>query len=272
MVVGVSVAAAGSGSARGPAARRDQVRQRVLAEGFARLDDLAQSFDVSLMTMHRDVDALEAEGWLIKSRGGATANPAALVDAGVRERMSAMRAEKAAITAMAAQMTTHSQTIFLDDSTTALGLIPYLVTHPPLIIATNFLKVISTVGDAPGVDVHVLGGRYHPRQDACLGRQTVAAISQLHADIVFMSTTAVRDGNCLHRSEGTVIVRHAFMQNAARCVLLLDHAKFGRPAPHLLCAVNAFDTVITDDGIDPEDLSDLRNRCSDVQVASVTPV
>ncbi len=250
--------------------RRERIRQRVLEQGFARLDELARDFGVSLMTMHRDVDALESEGWLVKIRGGATANPSALVLAGVRERASAMRMEKAAIAAVGARMIRHGQSVFLDDSTTVLELVPFLVAQPPMTIATNFLPVTSAVGDVAGIDVHVLGGRYHPRQEACFGRQTIEAIAQLHADVVFMSTTAVSDGKCLHRSEETVMVRHALMGNAARRVLLVDHAKFGRPAPHLLCGVEEFDTVITDDGIDVEDLADLRERCTDVQVASLS--
>ena len=85
-----------------------------------------------------------------------------------------------------------------------------------------------------------------------------------------MSTTAVTDGKCLHRSEATVMVRRAFMANAGHRVLLVDHAKFGRPAPHFLCGVEQFDTVIVDEGIDPDDLDALRARCADVQVATVT--
>ena len=53
------------------------------------------------MTVHRDLDALEGQGWLSKIRGGATANPSALVEAGVRERSNALRAEKQAIAAAA---------------------------------------------------------------------------------------------------------------------------------------------------------------------------
>lgn len=255
---------------RGPAPRREQVRRRVLAEGFARVEDLARSLDVSLMTMHRDLDALETEGWLTKIRGGATANPSALVEAGVRERTAAMKAEKRAIAELAARMLAHGQTIFLDDSTTALGLVPHLVTHPPMTVATNFLPAIAALGESPNIiDLHLLGGQYHSRQESCQGLQTVEAIRSLHADIFFMSTTAVNEGRCLHRSEPTVMVRQAFLENAARNVLLVDHAKFGRPAPHVLCDVADFDTVITDDGIDPDDLSELRSRCTDVQVAKL---
>lgn len=262
------------GQERGPAARREQVRQRVLAEGFARLDDLARQFNVSLMTMHRDVDALEADGWLTKIRGGATANPYALVDAGVPERMAALGAEKAAICRLAAEMLRHGQTIFLDDSTTGLGLVPHLIAHQPITLATNFLPVVEALdaeaGGEAAVDLHLLGGQYRPRSRACVGLQTVEAIGRLHADVFFMSTTAVTDGKCLHRSEETVMVRRAFMDNAAHKVLLVDHAKFGRQAAHVLCRIDEFDVVVTDAGIDPRDLADLRAQCADVRVAEIT--
>jgi DeoR/GlpR family transcriptional regulator of sugar metabolism len=257
------------GSDRGPGARRERVRRRVLEDGFASVDDLARSYDVSLMTMHRDLDALELEGWLTKIRGGATANPSALVDAGVRERTAAMRLEKAAIVEVAATMLSNGQTVFLDDSTTAIGIIPHLLMHPPATVATNFLPAVASVGAADGIEMHLLGGEYNPRQESCHGLQTVAAIDHLHADVFFMSTTALTDGKCLHRSEVTVQVREAFLRNSARSVLLVDHAKFGRPAPHVLCDVSRFDTVVTDDGIDPQDLDSLRSRCADVQVATV---
>jgi len=52
-------------------------------------------------------------------------------------------------------------------------------------------------------------------------------------------------------------------------VLLVDHAKFGRQAPHVLCAVEQFDTVVTDGSIDLQDLRDLRARCADIQLATV---
>lgn len=255
------------GSERGPSARRELLRKRVVEEGFARLDELARSFDVSLMTIHRDVDALAAEGWLIKSRGGVTANPSALADDRVRERSFAMRTEKAAITQEAASLLTHGQTVFLDDSTTVLGLVPHLTVWTPVTVATNFLPVIAALQEVAGVEIHLLGGHYQPRQEACQGRQTVEAIGQLHADVFFMSTTAILDGMCLHRSEATVMVRQAFMQRSTRRVLLVDHAKFGRSASHLLCGVDAFDIVITDAGVDPKDLADLRARCADVRVA-----
>lgn len=251
----------------GPSDRREQVRRVVLSGGFARTDELARQLGVSLMTVHRDLDALEAEGWLTKIRGGATANPSALAEAGVRERAAAMRTEKAAIARQAARHLGPGQTVFIDDSTTALALLPHLSAAAPLTVATNFLPVVGELAGLAGVDVVVLGGGYHRLQEACFGLQTAEAIRQLHADVLFMSTTAVTGGSCYHRSEMTVMVKRALMEQATRRVLLVDHAKFGRPAPHLLCPIDAFELVVTDTGIDAEDLAELRERDVAVEVA-----
>lgn len=250
--------------------RREAVRRRVLAQGFARIDELARDCEVSLMTMHRDLDALAAEGWLTKIRGGATANASALLEAGVPERVAAQRAEKAAIAEVAAALLGRGQTVFLDDSTTALALVPHLIGHAPLTVASNFLPVLKDIAGAPNVGLHLLGGHYDRLYEACLGLQTVEGIRQLHADLFFMSTTGVTAGRCYHRSEATIMVRQAFLAAASRRVLLVDHAKFGRPAPHLLCGVEVFDTVVCDGGIDPEDLEDLQSRCADVRVATLS--
>ena len=255
-------------SRAGPVRRREEMRRRVIEEGFARIEDLARDLQVSIMTVHRDLDALERQGWLTKIRGGATANPSALVEAGVHERGVALHSYKAAIAASAAELLSPGQTVFVDDSTTAMALLPFLVERAPIRVATNFLPVVRELAEASTVQVVLLGGKYYPRQEACFGLQTVDAIHQLHADLLFMSTTAVNHGACYHRSEVTVMVKRAFMACAARTVLLVDHAKFGRPSPHLLCPVEAFDVVVTDDSVDPEDLAELDRLDVEVRVAT----
>jgi DeoR/GlpR family transcriptional regulator of sugar metabolism len=257
------------GERSAPSDRRDQVRRLVLGSGFARTDELARQLGVSVMTVHRDLDVLAAEGWLTKIRGGATANPSALAEAGVRERSAAMRAEKEAVARQAAHHLGPGQTVFIDDSTTALALLPHLAAAAPLTVATNFMPAVEEMSGLADVEVIVLGGRYHRPQEACFGLQTVEAIRQLRADVLFMSTTAVTGGSCYHRSETTVLVKRALMECSVRRVLLVDHAKFGRPAPHLLCPVDAFEVLVTDAGIDEEELADLRQRDLAVEVAVV---
>ncbi|MBO1753564.1 DeoR/GlpR family DNA-binding transcription regulator [Allobranchiibius sp. CTAmp26] len=253
---------------QGLSQRRDQVREEVLRAGYVRVEDLAQTHGVSLMTMHRDLDQLQEEGWITKIRGAATANPTALRDAGVTERSLSMSAEKAAIVREAGRLLGRGQTIFLDDSTTAVGLVPLLTAHVPITLATNFVPAMAMLSPSAGVEAKLLGGAYDPRLQSCSGLQTIDAIDALQADLLFMSPTGITGGRCVHRSEATVMVRRALLARSLRKVLLVDHAKFGRPATHVLCGIEAFDTIITDDRVAAEDLQLLRDRCADVRVAS----
>jgi len=249
--------------------RRDLIRALVLKDGFARIEDLTRKLGVSLMTIHRDLDALAHQGYLTKIRGGATANPSALLESRVSERVTAMKGEKAAIAAHAAKLLSPGQTIFIDDSTTAMAMVPHLIAASPITVATNFLPVITRLAQSPGVDLLVLGGQYHPVPEACFGSRMVEAVGHLRADVAIMSTTGITGASCYHRSEITVTSRVAFMKNSSMNVLLVDHAKFGRPAAHLLCRLNDFDLVITDAGVDEEDRKFLLQAGINLEVAEM---
>jgi len=248
--------------------RRETIKSIVLRDGYARIDDLTRLLNVSLMTIHRDLDALAQQGYLTKIRGGATANPSALMAAKVTERVVAMREEKKAIAAHAATLLRTGQTVFLDDSTTAMATLPYIVAAAPITVASNFLPVINKLAGVSRVELIVLGGIYHEVPEACFGSRTIDAIEHLHADLALMSTTGVRGYACYHRSEVTVTSRMAFMNNTTTSVLLVDHAKFGRPATHRLCQLTEFDMVITDQGIDEEDASELRAAGVHLEIAA----
>jgi DeoR/GlpR family transcriptional regulator of sugar metabolism len=63
------------------------------------------------------------------------------------------------------------------------------------------------------------------------------------------------------------MARRAMISHSARTVLMVDHAKFGRPAPHLLGRLDGFDLLVTDAEIDPNDLAEARQHPIDIQVA-----
>ncbi|WP_413798022.1 DeoR family transcriptional regulator [Streptomyces iranensis] len=70
--------------------RRHLLRELVTTKGFVRTSDLAAEFAVSVMTVHRDLDALQAQGWLRKVRGGASCLPSTQFHGSVGERMTTM--------------------------------------------------------------------------------------------------------------------------------------------------------------------------------------
>jgi DNA-binding GntR family transcriptional regulator len=70
-----------------PAGRRERIAEIVLGREAVAARELATLFDVSLMTVHRDLDELERQGVLRKIRGGATPQPSSLFESNVRYRL-----------------------------------------------------------------------------------------------------------------------------------------------------------------------------------------
>src|SRR5687767_8440636 len=74
--------------------RLELIRERVVEAGSVRIDELAAELGVATMTIHRDLNVLESQGWLHKVRGGATVDTSALIDTTVRHRLTDKVAEK----------------------------------------------------------------------------------------------------------------------------------------------------------------------------------
>ncbi|MFD9906312.1 DeoR/GlpR family DNA-binding transcription regulator [Streptomyces sp. NPDC059063] len=246
--------------------RRREIRDLVVAGGFVRAADLADTFGVSLMTVHRDLDFLQSQGWLRKVRGGATALPSAQFHGSVAERMTAMAQTKQQLARAAARLLVPGQTVLLDDSTTCLHLTREFAAHAPLTVLTNSLPAITALAKEPGVSLIALGGSYFPAYDAFMGLHTADSVAAFRADVLFMSTTAVTRGRCYHTSPETVQVKRAMMAAATRRVLLADHTKFTRDGLYALAPLTDFDVVVVDDGLARDEVRAMRERGVEVQV------
>lgn len=253
----------------GSRARRDQIRQRVVDDGFVRIKELAEAYDVSVMTIHRDLDALQSKGWLRKVRGGATAQPSEMYHGDVRHRLQAMADAKRHLADAAIDLVGEGQSIMIDDSTTGLAVAEQLPARGPLTLITNFLALIKRVAAEPGIDLIALGGAYYPAYDAFLGLRTCEAVRSLRADILFMSTTAITNGYCYHQSQETVAVKRALMDAADRRVLLVDHSKFTKNGLHQLAPLTDFDLVIVDPQVPADEIATQRAAGVPLYVAGV---
>jgi DeoR/GlpR family transcriptional regulator of sugar metabolism len=250
-----------------PADRRDRIRKQALSHGYVSIDALAEGLKVSVMTIHRDLDALAADGWLVKVRGGAKIHPSARLDTSVRARSARNMAEKRAIAASALAHVRPGQVVFLDESTTSLAMTEGLGRQGPLTVITNFLPTIVRLSSAPGIELISIGGTYRHGYDAFFGLMATEMIGQLKADLLFLSTTAIDNGVCCYKSEDSVQLKRALMRSSARKILLADHSKFGLRALSGLAPATDFDLVIVDAATDPAELARLQASGVPIEIA-----
>ncbi|MBT2368386.1 DeoR/GlpR transcriptional regulator [Streptomyces sp. ISL-10] len=254
---------------RGPALRQTAIAEYVLAQGEAAAAELAERFEVSLMTIHRDLDELERQGIVRKFRGGVTAQPSGVFESNVAYRLKTMRREKAAVAARALTLVEPGMAVMLDDSTSTLEIARRLSPITPLTVVTNFLEALTLLSVERGIHLMALGGDYDPLHSSFLGVSCVEAVQSLQVDICFTSTSAVSGGFAYHQEQHIVSVKRAMLDSAARNVLLLDHSKLGRVALHRLAPLSRFDLVLVDDGAPADALRELDEHKVPYQVCEV---
>lgn len=227
-------------------ARRQDILQYIIQKGAAQVDELTALYEVSRMTIHRDLDSLERQGVIRKVRGGATVQSSSLVESSFRYRSQISVQIKEELARAAARYIEPGQAIIIDDSTTTIGLTKVIPNLRPLTVITNSLDVIQQLSNVPGIDLIALGGLYNTRFNAFFGLQCEQAIANLRANRLFMSVSAIHGMTAFHQEQQVVQTKRAMMGAVEKRFLLADHSKFGTTALHRLANLSEFDHVITD--------------------------
>jgi DeoR/GlpR family transcriptional regulator of sugar metabolism len=243
-----------------PAQRQAEIAEYVVSRGSVSATDLAEAFNVSLMTIHRDLDELERQGVVRKYRGGVSAQPSSVFESNVSYRMQAALAQKQALARQARALIEPGMAVMVDDSTSTLELARLLDGITPLTVVTNFLETIKLLAGRPGLRLLALGGEYHPTHDSFLGVPCIEAIEALRVDLLFASTSAIGGGYAYHQEQEIVLVKRAMMRAAQRSVLMVDHSKLGRVALHRLAPLRDFELVLTDAQASRESLAEMREH------------
>jgi DeoR/GlpR family transcriptional regulator of sugar metabolism len=251
-------------------ARRAAIQDLLRERHEVTVNDLVERFDVSIMTVHRDLDALENRGVLRKVRGGATAQPSTFYENALAFRIEESTAAKEAIGEAAARLVAPGSSIVLDDSTTVLAMLPHLVNSPQLTIVTNFVSVLDAVRAMTDdtIDVIFVGGTYKSKYGSVGGALTVNSLKEFRVDQCFLSVSAVNVAlGAFHREADHAELKRAMIGIAEESILLVDSTKFTKRAMHRIVDFDAFKLVIVDEATPHEVVDGLRARSVAVEVA-----
>lgn len=224
--------------------RRRAIVKRLRRDGRVEVSALALELEVSEDTVRRDLAALEGEGLLQKTHGGAVR-----VETGqlaYAQRVQLRRGAKDAVGRLAATLVEPRQTLFIDAGSTALALAEALVAED-LTVVTTSLDVAQVLAGRPGLRLVVAGGEWNPVDRYFSGPSTVATLERYRADVAFLGACAVHESlGVTANGDANAQAKLAMLRGCARAVLLADGSKFGQLAPHAVAPVDAFALVVTD--------------------------
>jgi DeoR/GlpR family transcriptional regulator of sugar metabolism len=249
--------------------RREAIADHIQNVGYARVEELAERFGISRMTVHRHVEALTMQGVVRRLHGAVTVQPSGLYESAFRFRQTLAVTEKRALARAALRYVEAGQAIMLDDSSTATMLADYLGRVTPLTVVTNSVSAAEKLQSREDVDLISLGGTYNRVYNAYVGLLCEQAIARLRVNGLFLSASAVEGGRAYIQDQQIVRIKQAMMVAAQKRILLIDHWKFDRVALHALGELSEFDVVLVTSGLSPERRNALRELKAPLEIVDV---
>ena len=213
------------------------------AEGRVVASDLAERLGVSLDTVRRDLDALDAAGALRRVRGGAL--PLVRVQRDFAARRHDDPAGKDALAAAGASLLPPAGVVCVAGGTTLLS----LARRWPAGFGGTVVTTSPDVALAlpPGVEVVLPGGRLHPQARTLVGAETVEALRGVRADVCVLGACSIdpeRGLGIVPREEAQVMA--AMVAGAARTIAVAGAAKVGHADAFQVAPAGALSVLVTD--------------------------
>jgi DeoR family glycerol-3-phosphate regulon repressor len=240
--------------------RRTEILTIVARERVARVTDLAELLGVSVVTVRRDIDALDDAGLVQKVHGGAKLlGGTGTHEPGFELKSTQNTQEKKAIAQEALLLVHDGMAIGLSAGTTTWALAKALITRNNLTVVTNSVKIAEVFQNA-GSRVSV----------ALVGPIATQSVRSLHLDVLFMGVHGVDE----HAGFTTPNLLEAEMDRALigaarKVVVLADHSKWGTVGISTIAALEDVDEVISDDSLGVEAQRILREGVGRLRMVSV---
>ena len=229
---------------------RREIILEVLAEaGSVSVSGLAKRLGVSPVTVRADLVALEEEGVLVRTHGGAL--PA--FHSNILERSRRSRESKSAIAKAAASEIQNGDTIIISAGTTTALIAKYLLGKRDIHIVTNNTLLLTYARMNPQLRVTLVGGEFRASEEGLVGPMALAAIDQFHVSKTFIGIdgASVKQGFTAHFLESADLVRKMADQ-ADEVIVVSDSSKFAKSGFARILQFDEVDTLVTDDKISKE--------------------
>ena len=211
--------------------RRNRILELIRQDGKVLVSELSQKLGATQVTIRNDLTALERDGYLVRTKGGAILMPHQ--DDGSNSPLLNLRVdrsdEKLAVARAVASMVHDGDTLFINSGSTTQIIANALKERRNLNIVTNSLAAATILGDIPTFRVVLLGGSINATYGFTYGGDAQAQLAKFQADWAFLSVdgVSVRGGITTHHAEEAVI-DNMMIDGARSAWIVVDRSKIGR--------------------------------------------
>lgn len=225
--------------------RRLAIIKQIQEHGHAEVNELAEKYQVSSMTIRRDLAKLEEEGLVIQEYGGAVLNSGSLFEYTMTMKQCEYQTEKERIAKACLPYINEGDTIFLDAGTTVCELAKLIAPLKNITVLTNSLLAANTLSGSD-LEIIMCPGQFRQKSMAYLGSLTENFLSAFQIDKLFLGTEGVQLSSGISVPDITDgLTKRCLIEHAKWTACLADSSKLEKTFFYNICKMEKLDLFIT---------------------------
>ncbi|WP_111706508.1 DeoR/GlpR family DNA-binding transcription regulator [Lutibacter citreus] len=249
------------------AERHKLILGKIENEGFVTVSDLSKEFNVSSVTIRKDLKLLEELNLLFRSHGKAIpANPYT-TEKSVNEKVKIHKEEKNRIAQAAVETLVPNDSIILASGTSIIEFAHHLHDLQDLTVLSASLNAALIISERTNIDVLQLGGVIRKSSSSVIGPIAENLLAEFNFTKLFLGVDGIDiEYGLTTTSSMEASLNKKMISAAQKIIVLADSSKFGRKGFGRICGLEEVDQIITDNNIEDKIKKELTELGIDVVI------
>jgi DeoR/GlpR family transcriptional regulator of sugar metabolism len=211
------------------------------------VDDLSGLFKTSGATIRSDLNLLAGKGMLLRTHGGAMVRQDSDTELPVQARKRTQGDIKKRIGKAAASLVQDGEVIFIDSSSTAFSMIPFLSDRKELTVVTNSIDAAYELSMSTQAGIIIPGGTIRRETLSVVGTSIGSCIMDSIIGKTFAGAWGftIEDG-LTDVNPGEIEMKKSAIEKTRSLIAVVDSTKWGRVSRGRFAATEQISVIITD--------------------------
>lgn len=231
--------------------RHRLILEKLEEDGFVNVNELSKEFNVSLVTIRKDLKLLEERKLLFRSHGKAIPVNPYITEHPVNIKEKIHTKEKNKIAIAAALTLEPHDSIIIASGTSVIEFARHIRPIEGLTVLTASLNTAIILAEHKEIDVMQLGGIVRSSSSSVVGPIGEKMLAEFTFTKLFLGVDGIDlEYGLTTTSSMEASLNKEMIKAAHKIIVLADSSKFNKKGFGRICGLDEVDQIITDDGID----------------------
>lgn len=223
-----------------------------------RVSVLSEKFGVTPITIRRDLELLEGQGYVKRDFGSVSCTLPPDTDVQYQTPQGNPTPSRCAIARAASRLIQDGDLVFFNSSSTASFILDYLAGVSATIITNNGRALYAK--RAQGIDLFLTGGEVYGQKQSLVGEIALAALSKMTASKCFLGVSGISASAGITSAimQETAINQQMLKHTSGPKIVVADGSKIGLTRSFFSGKITEITHLVTDISADPDELENLR--------------